>query len=102
MDKLELQQQMSEIGILRALNSPYVAAILDVFEDLEHIYIVQEFIDGSSLMDLAMKGNMGERIVQAIMKGLVSGLCYLAENGVAHRDIKLENIMITAKKDSKG
>ena len=40
----ELEMQMNEISIMRALNSPHVVAILDVFEDMEHLYIVQELI----------------------------------------------------------
>lgn len=43
--KLEdIEMQMNEVAIMRALNSPHVAAILDVFEDMEHLYIVQELI----------------------------------------------------------
>lgn len=40
----ELEMQMNEISIMRALNSPHVVTILDVFEDMEHLYIVQELI----------------------------------------------------------
>ena len=40
MEKRELLQQMSEIDILRALDSPHVAKVIDVFEDMDQIYIV--------------------------------------------------------------
>ena len=98
----ELKHQLNEISILRALHSPYIAAILDVFEDIDRIYIVQEFINGTNLFDFRMKHSLTEKATKSIFKGLALGLQYLTENGVAHRDIKLENIMIEANVDSTG
>lgn len=46
----DLEYQMNELGILKACHSRYVGAILDFFEDANHMYIVQEFIDGFNLM----------------------------------------------------
>ena len=68
---------------------------IGVFEDMDHIYIVQELIEGSNLFDFSTKLKFNERCAQVIMKDLASGLRYLAQSGVAHRDIKLENIMVT-------
>lgn len=93
---------MSEIAILRALDCPQVAKLIDLFEDMEQLYIVQELIEGMSLSKVASNHCLNERNVQAIMKGLASGLRYLTECGVAHRDIKLENIMIGSKLDAEG
>lgn len=33
--------------------------------------------------------------VKLLLKELLEGICYLHEHGIMHRDIKLENIMIT-------
>lgn len=79
-----------------------MAKLIDVFEDMEKLYIVQELIDGVSLSKLAGNHCLNERNVQKIMKGLASGLTYLTDCGVAHRDIKLENIMIGSKLDAEG
>jgi serine/threonine protein kinase len=52
---------MSEIAILQALESPHVAKILDVFEDAEHIKIVQEYIDGTNLFKFVTTRNCPEK-----------------------------------------
>jgi serine/threonine protein kinase len=93
---------MSEIAILQSLKSPYIARILDVFEDTENIMIVQEFLAGTTLLEFAMTKHCPEKIVKNLMSGLIQGLHYLSENGVAHRDIKLENIMVTTVTHSNG
>lgn len=41
---------MNELGILKACHSRNICSIIDFFEDANHMYIVQEFIDGFNLM----------------------------------------------------
>jgi serine/threonine protein kinase len=59
------------------------------------MYIVQEFIDGFNLMAFLKAVPRIEKVSRKIMKGLVEGLLYLHSIGIAHRDIKLENIMLS-------
>jgi serine/threonine protein kinase len=74
MEKKDLSHQMSEIAILQALDSPYIAKILDVFEDAHSIKIVQEFIEGCNLFKFATTKYCPEKTSKQIMKGLASGL----------------------------
>lgn len=87
---------MNEIAILKACHSKHIGAVLDVFEDEAHLYIVQEFIDGFNLADF-LKGGVPriEKVTKKIVSGLIEGLQYLHSLGIAHRDIKLENIMLS-------
>ena len=74
----DLMYQMNETAILKALDSPYVASIIDVLEDIDHVYIVQELIIGVSLYKLTMSRNSpDEKVTQSIFKHLISGLNHL-------------------------
>ncbi len=48
----QLDRAMSEYSILKACKSPHIVQLLDVFEDQSNIYIVTEFIQGSSLIKI--------------------------------------------------
>ena len=65
---------MSELGILKACRSKHIGAILDFFEDVNHMYIVQEFIDGFNLMAFLKGVPRIEKVSKKIMLGLVEGL----------------------------
>ena len=100
MDDEDLEHQMIELGILQSSFCENVVAIIDVFEDNSCIHIVQEFIEGQDLCTFLKFNTRTENLVKRIMIGIFAGIEYLHSIGVVHRDIKLENIMIS--KNSKG
>ncbi len=60
---------------------------------------MQEYIEGIHLAKYIKVSQRSETAARLIMHSLVRGLQYLHKVGVAHRDIKLENIMLEFRGD---
>jgi eukaryotic-like serine/threonine-protein kinase len=75
-----------------ALNHPNVCTIHDIEQHDGQLFIVMEFVDGTSLKE--KKENLSEKQILEIGIQVAEGLAAAHEKGIVHRDIKPENIMI--------
>ena len=58
-------------------------------------YIVEEPILGGELFDHVMdKGGFSENMCRHFFKQILEAVCYVHDQGYAHRDLKLENILL--------
>ncbi|MFN7975835.1 MAG: protein kinase [Acidobacteriota bacterium] len=83
---------------LAKLNSPYVAQIYSIGADPDPPYFAMELIDGRTLRETIQKeGFMAVPRALGLMTEAALGLEAAAEQGIIHRDIKPDNIMVTAR-----
>lgn len=94
---VELVKQ--EIEILKMSQHPNLIKMLDVFENIEHIYIVMELLEGGDLFSYLEKRRfrVTEQRASKIIHSLAAGLYYLHSYGIVHRDIKPENVLMVSK-----
>jgi len=77
------------------LRSPYICPVYDVGEIGGIHYLSMAFIDGKSLRQMIAEGQLTDHTrVATIVAKVARGLQKAHEQGIVHRDIKSENIMI--------
>lgn len=83
--------------MLKMCQHPNIIKLLDLFENSDYYFIVLEYMQGADLFDYlqARDFKLGEDRVKDIAWQLTLGLKYLHSYGIVHRDLKLENIMMT-------
>lgn len=90
-----------EVSILKRVSHPHVITLNEVIESPKKMYLVMELCTGGELADvLKEKKYFSEVETKQIMERLASGIAYLHKNGIVHRDMKLENVLMAESPDN--
>jgi serine/threonine protein kinase len=87
-----------EIEIAARLQHPHILPLLDSGEADGLLYYVMPLVEGRSLRErLDRDGLLSANEAVRILTGVVDALAYAHRQGVVHRDIKPDNIMLTGR-----
>lgn len=103
-EKLRQKSIKREIKILSRLNHPNIVNFIDCFATKNHIYLVMELVRGLSLYELLKKQperKIKENNAKTIIKQILKALVYCHSKCATHRDIKLENVIISSNGEVK-
>jgi serine/threonine-protein kinase len=94
---IEMRQRFyREAQTAGKLTHPNIVTIYDVGEEQGISFIVMEFVEGSTLTSLLKKGKpLSVAQVKHLIIQAAAGLDYAHQNGVFHRDVKPDNIMVS-------
>ncbi len=89
------EQFYQEATVLARLSHPHLVRVTDFFLEGPNAYLVMDFVQGESL-DLIIKreGAITEPQVLLWAEQLLDALEYCHEQGIIHRDIKPQNVII--------
>jgi Protein kinase domain len=94
------EDPLNEIAILSAISNPghqNIMQLYDVVHDELHIYILMELLDGGELFYQVEKfGRIDEQNAKKLFYQLLQGVKYIHSKHIAHRDISLENAMLSS------
>ncbi|XP_078091275.1 NUAK family SNF1-like kinase 1 [Mustelus asterias] len=98
-DRIKNEQDMvhirREIEILSSLNHPHIISIYEVFENKDKMVIVMECASKGELYDyISERRKLSEKETRMFFRQIVTAIHYCHKNGVVHRDLKLENILL--------
>lgn len=84
-----------EIHHHRQLHHPHITQMYEVIATESSIWIVTELCYGGELFDyLVEKGRIAEDEARVMFGQLCLAVAYLHDNGIVHRDLKLENVLL--------
>lgn len=83
-----------EARALARLNHPNIVAVYDYGEDGSFGWLVMEYVDGSNLREVIRAGKLEPAEALALIPRLCDALQYAHDQGVVHRDVKPENILV--------
>lgn len=87
-----------EISLLRDLRHPNIVQYLGCSSSTEHLNIFLEYVPGGSVQTMLNSyGALPEPLVRSFVRQILTGLSYLHNRDIIHRDIKGANILVDNK-----
>ena len=83
-----------EIYVLNKLKHPNIIYIVKMFTLKNQCFIFMEFAQGGDIVDLLKGGILSEQKAKSIYYQIVDAMKYVHSLGIAHRDIKCENVLL--------
>lgn len=96
-DKEFLERFQREAQAASLMSHHNLVNLLDVGVEGEHRYLVLEYVNGNTLKDIIrQKGRLNYQTAIQITIRILSALQHAHDNGIIHRDIKPQNVLIHA------
>ncbi|MGH3803072.1 MAG: Stk1 family PASTA domain-containing Ser/Thr kinase, partial [Pseudonocardiaceae bacterium] len=95
-DPVFVSRFMREARAAAALNHPHIVAVFDQGHHDQIAYLVMEKVDGTTLRGiLKQRKRLGPAEAFGVMEPMLAALAQAHERGIAHRDVKPENVLIS-------
>ncbi|KAI9252654.1 kinase-like domain-containing protein [Sporodiniella umbellata] len=85
-----------EASMMLLLHHPYIASLQEMVIIDPYYYLFMEYVNGGQLLDFIIShGKLKERQSRRFARQILSALDYCHRNSIVHRDLKIENILIS-------
>jgi len=92
------ESMRTELEILKMIHHRYILNCHELYETPQCVWVVMEMIRGGELLDLLIDGGVyTEKDAARCIKQVFLAISYLHSQGVVHRDLKLQNLLLTEK-----
>ncbi len=87
--------------LLAKLNHPNIVTVFDFGRSGPFFFLLMEYVDGVNLRQAMRAGSFTPEQALSVVPKICEALQYAHDNGVLHRDVKPENILMTGDGDIK-
>lgn len=85
----------SEAQVVARLEHPHIVPLYDYWREPDSAYLVMRFLRGGSLRDVIdRQGQLDLDVASKVLDQVGSALTFAHRNGVVHRDVKADNILL--------
>ena len=85
-----------EVEVLKSLSHVNIVRYLGAERNAQKLHIFQEWVPGGSVTTLLNKfGPFSAAVIRSYLSQILTGLTYLHENRILHRDIKGGNVLVS-------
>lgn len=92
-EKEYVKKVTAEFCIGSTLHHPNVIETLDIIQEGQNFFEIMEFAP-NDLFNIVMSGSMTREEVACCWRQLLNGVQYMQQMGLAHRDLKLDNMVL--------
>lgn len=92
----DAQSMSTEIEIMKRIRHRHVVTMYELYETPKCLWMILELVSSGDIHHfLAKHNNYHEGIAARLMRQILQGVHYLHSLGIVHRDLKLENILLS-------
>jgi len=96
-NKEDQRSLRNEVEIFLSLDHPHIARLLDVYEEIDKLWLVMEVCSGGEVLDYIQKNRLSESKAASWVNQMLLAVNYMHSFNIVHRDIKLENFLFEDK-----
>lgn len=97
-NKASREKVQREVSIWGRLAHPNIIRLYETFESDKHFLYIEELCAGGDLLTYVRKRRrLSESVARAVLWQIMAALQYCHRRNIVHRDIKLDNVLLTAE-----
>ena len=91
-----------ELSIIQTIEHEHIIHVHEVFDTGEKVYVVMDIASGGDLLEyIKTNGHVQESVAKKIFQQILQAVKHCHQNGVLHRDLKCENVLLNERNSVK-
>ena len=102
LDPTDDEAVLNEVSMMQCLReNPHVVQLKDFYEEPDYFYLVMEHMAGGDVFDqIVQRNKYTEKDARDLVVTLLTAVGSIHQAGIAHRDIKPQNLLLLSADDS--